>query len=98
MCSHLPVILILPYEYGSRRLFILNHLSPHVFAYGERFNFYNARQMKGENIKSWYARCKSLSVNRRFNNNLEFALKDKFVTGLLKGRILEALLEESIDK
>ncbi|KAG5861094.1 hypothetical protein JTB14_025766 [Gonioctena quinquepunctata] len=38
---------------------------------------------------------KSLSVNCKFEANLEFALKNKFVCGLRKGKVLDRICKES---
>jgi hypothetical protein len=68
---------------------------PQVAIFRERANFYNAKQLPGENVTSWYGRIKTLSVNCKFGDHLESILLDKFVTGLRSGVIIDRLCEEN---
>ncbi|KAJ8913879.1 hypothetical protein NQ315_005676 [Exocentrus adspersus] len=68
--------------------------SPQISVFRKRIEFYEARQKQGETINEWYARMKNLAVNCNFGNLLEPILKDKLVTGLTKGKILDRLCEE----
>ncbi|XP_072398343.1 uncharacterized protein [Diabrotica undecimpunctata] len=47
-----------------------------------------------ETIRQWYARLKSKASECKFGNILSSVLKDKFITGLKKGPILDRLCEE----
>ena len=69
--------------------------SPQVAIFRERTKFYNAKQLQGENVTSWYGRMKRLSVDCKFADNLESILLDKFITGLRVGQVLDRLCEEN---
>ena len=73
------------------------HFSPQVAIFRERITFFKAKQNYGENITSWYARMKSLSVDCQFGEHLEEMLLNKFVSGLKKGQVLDRLCEEGAD-
>lgn len=68
---------------------------PQIAIFRERANFYNAKQLPGENVTSWYGRIKTLSVNCKFGETLESILLDKFITGLRSGVIIDRLCEEN---
>ena len=69
--------------------------SVQVAIFRERSNFYNAKQIHGENVTNWYGRLKRLSVDCKFGDNLESILLDKFVTGLTNTTLLDRLCEEN---
>ncbi|KAJ8914896.1 hypothetical protein NQ315_016048 [Exocentrus adspersus] len=64
----------------------------------ERLKFYAAQQETGEKLADFYARIKSLSVNCKFGANLDSILKDRLMSGLRSGKILDRLCEEEITK
>lgn len=64
----------------------------------ERFNFYNAKQMKDESIANWFARIKKLSVDCKFGDRFDEILLDRFISGLRASPILDRLCEEDEDK
>uniref|UniRef100_A0A1Y1N2I4 RNA-directed DNA polymerase n=3 Tax=Photinus pyralis TaxID=7054 RepID=A0A1Y1N2I4_PHOPY len=66
----------------------------HISTFNERLHFYEAAQAATENVSNWFARIKKLSINCNFGQQLESVLIDKFVSGLLKGKILDRLCEE----
>lgn len=68
---------------------------PEIAIFRERARFYRAQQRRGEDVKSWYARLKKLSVDCKFGTQLEPLLLDKFVVGLVVGPIQDRLCEES---
>ncbi|KAJ8931657.1 hypothetical protein NQ314_015372 [Rhamnusium bicolor] len=72
--------------------------SPRVSTFRKRIEFYEARQNATESINEWYARIKNLAIPCSFGNLLEEILKDKFITGLKKGKILDRLCEEEATK
>lgn len=59
----------------------------------ERIKFYQLSQ-DTLSIAEWYAKVRSAAAKCNFNGNLEKTLKDKFVTGLNPGKILDRLCEE----
>lgn len=71
------------------------HFVPQVAVFRERIKFCSAKQDADEEVKAWYARLKSLSVDCRFGELLPSILLDKFVTGLRSGAILDRLCEEN---
>ncbi|KAJ8965721.1 hypothetical protein NQ314_003944 [Rhamnusium bicolor] len=70
----------------------------HPSVWRERIKFCNAKQENGESFGDFYARLKSLSVNCKFGNRLESVLKDRLMSGLHSGKILDRLCEEDISK
>lgn len=73
---------------------ILNkQFTAHVSVFRKRIEFYECKQTT-ENINEWYAKIKKMAVQCKFKNFLEENLKDKFVTGLRKGAVLDRLCEE----
>lgn len=69
--------------------------SPRISVFKERKNFYELKQYTNETVSQWYARIKKSAVNCKFGVSLEDRLKDKFVTGLEPGKILDRVCEES---
>ncbi|XP_065089187.1 uncharacterized protein LOC135710514 [Ochlerotatus camptorhynchus] len=68
---------------------------PEITIFRERSKFYRAEQQRGEDVKTWYARLKNLSVNCKFGEHLEPLLLDKFIVGLVSGPVQDRLCEES---
>lgn len=71
-----------------------NHFGLKTSIWGERMIFYNAEQFSDESINDWAVRVRHLSANCQFGTHLNEALRDKFVFGMKKGRIMEKLLQE----
>lgn len=69
------------------------HFSPVVSIFAERMRFYDAKQEEHESVTDWSSRLRSLAVTCDFNDHLSTVLKDKFVTGSLKGPILDKIFE-----
>lgn len=69
--------------------------SPQIAIFRERTNFYEAKQLPGENVITYYGRLKKLSVDCKFGEFLEAVLLDKFITGLRPGQVLDRLCEEN---
>ncbi|KAJ8969836.1 hypothetical protein NQ317_005286 [Molorchus minor] len=72
--------------------------SPRISVFRKRIEFYEAKQNLTETINEWYARIKNLAIPCSFRSLLEEVLKDKFVTGLRRGKILDRLCEEEATK
>lgn len=69
---------------------------PKILAYKERKLFYDAKQLQGESISEWHLRVMSLAVDCEFGANLANNIKDRFVCGLLKGKIFDRICEEKL--
>ncbi|KAI5725262.1 hypothetical protein M8J77_013115 [Diaphorina citri] len=72
------------------------HFAPRVSIYRKRIEFYDLKQLPGESINQWYLRIKKLAMVCNFGNQLENVLKDKLVTGLQQGKILDELCEKGL--
>lgn len=72
-----------------------SHFSPRVAVFRERKNFYELRQKPDETESQWYARVKEGAVLCEFGGELDGRIKDKFITAMKEGRVLERVLEES---
>lgn len=66
-----------------------------VNIFDERIQFYKLYQFNGETVKEWFSRLKSKIINCKFGKELEFVLKEKFITGLRPGEILYRFFEEN---
>ncbi|XP_048000180.1 uncharacterized protein LOC125237222 [Leguminivora glycinivorella] len=72
-----------------------NHFTPKLTGFGERHNFYSAMQLQDESYPQWAARLRGLSVHCAFKN-VEEALRDRFVMGMLPGREKEKLYAQDL--
>lgn len=72
--------------------------SPVISVWRERSKFWSAAQANEETVQEWYARIRSLAINCKFEANLEFVLKEKFMSGMKKGSIVDRLCEEAPEK
>ena len=68
--------------------------APHISVMRERIKFYQVEQQEHETINEWNVRIRRLATNCRFGQRLEDVLKDKFLAGIKKGKILDRLCEE----
>lgn len=79
-----------------------SHFKAQVCIYRERMKFYEAKQSRDESVNDWLCRLKQIAINCDFGNILNDVLRDKFITGLLKGPVLDKGLEmdanESLEK
>ncbi|KAF2886768.1 hypothetical protein ILUMI_19405, partial [Ignelater luminosus] len=64
----------------------------------ERIEFYNLKQYENEPVRQWYIRIKNKASSRDFGNVLHDVLKDRFVSGLTRGPILDRVCEEDPTK
>ncbi|XP_063544158.1 uncharacterized protein LOC134752382 isoform X1 [Cydia strobilella] len=71
------------------------HFTPKRCGYVERFHFYSATQQAGEGHVQWAARLKGLAAHCDFKN-MEDAILDKFVMGMLPGREREKLFAQNV--
>lgn len=70
-----------------------DHFASQVCVFRERAKFYDANQLEHESVVDWLSRLKQLTIYCDFDSILEKVLRDKFVTGLAKGPILDKALE-----
>lgn len=70
-----------------------NQFKAVVSIFAERMRFYESRQGDNESVTDWVTRVKCLAMQCDFQENMNFVLRDKFVTGLKKGPIMEKVFE-----
>lgn len=70
------------------------HFSPTVPVFRKRIEFYNLRQGEVETCGNWYVKLKNAAIECKFGAKLNDVLKDKFVSGLRAGKVLDRLCEE----
>ncbi|CAK1590402.1 unnamed protein product [Parnassius mnemosyne] len=73
------------------------HFLPKICGFSERYNFYAAVQQPGETYTQWASRLRGLTAHCRFSN-VEEALRDRFVMGMVAGHEREKLFAQDIDK
>lgn len=61
-----------------------DHFTPKRFGFAEKSTFYSATQRPGESHTQWAARIRGLATHCAFKN-LEEALLDKFIMGMVAG-------------
>ena len=80
-------------KYEELTVELKTHFSPQVNVYRERIKFYHAFQATDETTTEWHARLRSLAVNCNFSS-LEEILKDRFISGMKSGPVLDRIVEE----
>ncbi|XP_044592420.1 uncharacterized protein K02A2.6-like isoform X2 [Cotesia glomerata] len=71
-----------------------NHLQPAPSVITERYKFKECRQTNDQDVKSYLAELKKLSMQCKFGENLESSIRDQFVWGLKSAAIKKRLLGE----
>lgn len=66
-----------------------------VSVWRERRKFYELRQSENQQISEYYGRLRNAAMKCSFGNSLNSILTDRFVSGLISGRILDRIYEES---
>lgn len=61
-----------------------DHYEPQTVVVAERFHFYQRQQAAGESISDYVAELRKLAIHCDFKDNLDDALRDKFICGLSK--------------
>ncbi|KAF2890931.1 hypothetical protein ILUMI_15242 [Ignelater luminosus] len=64
----------------------------------EHIEFYNLKQYENEPVRQWYIRIKNKASSCDFGNVLHDVLKDRFLSGLTRGPILDRVREEDPTK
>lgn len=67
--------------------------SPVLSIFAERNRFYESQQSEHETVTEWITRVKSLAMPCEFGTLLTLALRDKFISGMRKGPVLERMFE-----
>ncbi|XP_015123814.1 uncharacterized protein LOC107045918 isoform X2 [Diachasma alloeum] len=68
--------------------------APKISAFKERVEFYSLMQKDDESMSDWFARIKNKAIHCKFGATLDDKIKDKFITGLLRGPILDKMCEQ----
>lgn len=71
------------------------HFTPKQVGFGERHKFYAANQLPTETGSQWAARLRGLTANCSFSN-VEEALRDRFIMGMLPGVEKEKLYVQDL--
>lgn len=69
------------------------HFTSQICVFRERQKFYDAKQAENEGIIDWLSRLKQLAIHCDFGGMLSNVIRDKFITGLTKGQLLDKALE-----
>lgn len=65
-----------------------------VSVFRERVEFYDLKQAEDEQVKDFYVKLKNKAIECKFGSSLNEILKDRFVSGLRRGPVLERVCEE----
>ena len=68
--------------------------SKKVAIFKERIEFYDLKQYENETVKEFFVRLKNKAIECKFGAALNEVLKDRLVSGLKRGAILDRLCEE----
>ncbi|KAF2880237.1 hypothetical protein ILUMI_25937 [Ignelater luminosus] len=71
------------------------HNTPPKNTFRERIQFYQAVKGSDETCSEWYAKIKRLSIDCKFTD-ITAVLKDKFVSGLRPGSVLDKIVESPV--
>lgn len=71
-----------------------SQFSKKISVFKERIEFYELRQREDESVKDWHVRVKNKAIHCKFGNFLNEVLKDKFISGMYKGPVLDKVCEE----
>ncbi|XP_058458647.1 uncharacterized protein LOC131435119 [Malaya genurostris] len=82
-------------QYDQLCVLLSKQFIPEIAVFRERAKFYRAEQQRGEDVKSWFARLKMLSISCKFGEQLDSLLLDKFIVGLTPGPVQDRLCEEN---
>ncbi|KAF2879808.1 hypothetical protein ILUMI_26335 [Ignelater luminosus] len=82
-------------SYDELCTLLREHNTPPKNTFRERIQFYQAVQGRDETCSEWYARIKRLSIDCKFTD-ITAVLKDKFVSGLRPGPVLDQIVESPV--
>jgi len=69
-----------------------NQFSPRGSVF--RNEFYKLSQNCGETINEWYIKIKNIAISNKFVGMLDSIVRDKLISGMLNGLVLDRLCEE----
>lgn len=81
-------------SYDTLCRLLREQFSKKVSVFKERIEFYDLRQLENETVKDFYVRLKNKAIECKFGNTLNEVLRDRFVSGLKRGSILDRVCEE----
>lgn len=81
-------------EYKELCTFLTSHFGKPVSIFHERREFYDLKEIESETMNEWYGRIKHKASTCKFGKSLDEVLRDKFITGMKEGPILNRLAEE----
>ncbi|CAH1736811.1 unnamed protein product, partial [Aphis gossypii] len=84
--------------YAQLCTLLTRQFAPKISFFRKREEFYSLRKDSHDSVNDWYIKIKNAAAQCKFGKNLNFALKDKFITGLNDGIIKDQLCEEDLDK
>lgn len=90
---------VLPKErkYKELKELLEKQFAPRISVFRYRIKF-DKLQQEGESINDWYVKVKNFAMKCQFGTMLEERVKDKFVTGMKQGAVLDRLCEEQPSK
>lgn len=77
-------------------LILKNQFTPHVPIFRKRIHFYSINQEETENVNEWFVRVKEAALDCKFGAHLNDFVKDRFVSGMKSGAVLDRLCEEDV--
>ncbi|CAH0556621.1 unnamed protein product [Brassicogethes aeneus] len=78
---------------------VLNkHFTVEVNVWCERKKFFELKQGEGEAVADWFGRVKRVAIPCKFGNSMDYMMVNKFMTGLIQGKIQDRIFEEDINK
>ena len=69
-----------------------SHLDPKLIIIAERFRFHRQNQKEGETMAQYLAKLRKVTEHCDFRNNLQEALRDRLVCGIVSVPIQKRLL------
>ena len=82
-------------SFPDRKETLKSHFAPKPYIITERFHFNRRRQQSGESTVDFTAELRRLAINCEFEDQLEDALRDQFVSGLQIEAMHKRLLTET---
>ncbi|KAF2884671.1 hypothetical protein ILUMI_21506 [Ignelater luminosus] len=64
----------------------------------QRVQFFEVEQNQGESINDWFVRVKKAAMECKFQASLDEYVKNKLITGMCRGIVLDMLCEEDVSK
>lgn len=81
-------------EYNAIVNILSGHYSRKRAIFAERYRFYRLQKKVSETLEEWLLRVKEGAIYCDFENTLDMVLRDKFITGMDPGKVLDRLFLE----